>query len=538
MAGAERTESSRNAAANAADLAKGGEKAAIGTVVGMLLHYGFSCLIAHQGRTTNGEFHLAIALLTILMGFSSLGLGAGVARFVSLYAGKNDAGRQRGVVRLALVLNLFSGALFGAGLVLLRAPLARLLGGGESLSQILLVTGVMLPLRNLAHVLREVLMAAKRVGLRVLVFDLVGNVVLLGAGGVMVYMGYGALGAVLAQLLAFGVGCVLAWGLVRWGNVFPRCRAETGEILGELVRFSLPVLVAVFAAEMLVNVDMLMLGWLKSPAEAGLYRGVFLLLTPANLAVLLVSPLVVPLVTREYARGNMNEARDCTRMAGRWLMLLLAPIVLVAILMRKELALVLLGPDYYVRPALILAIGAARCFTFLVLPAKTLLVASGKVSRLPIVSVAVLVLNLVLNWLVIPHWGALGAAAATSVALLLQVAMVSLLAARIEGIRHALTGFVIDGAKISAVGFISLAAGWFGALALGAGLVVNLALSVGSLALMLLLFLVLRVFLPLDMYVIAAGFRRYKLGWAVPVVGRLIHRSWRGSDEFPGIPRE
>jgi O-antigen/teichoic acid export membrane protein len=519
-------------------MAKGGEKAAIGTVVGMLLHYGFSCLIAHQGRTTNGEFHLALALLTVLMAFSSLGLGAGVARFVSLYAGQNDAGRQRGVVRLALVFNLFSGAIFGAGLVLLREPLARLLGGGEGLSQILLVTGVMLPLRNLTHVLREVLMAAKRVGLRVLVFDIVGNVVLLGAGGALVYMGYGALGAVLAQLLAFAVGCVLAWGLVRWGNVFPRCRARTGDVLRELMRFSLPVLVSVFVAEMLVNADLLMLGWLKSPAEAGLYRGVFLLLTPANLAALLVSPLVIPLVTREYARGNMNEARDCTRMAGRWLMLLLAPIVLTAILMRKELAMVLLGADYHVRPALILAIGAARCFTFLVLPGKTLLVASGKVSRLPAVSLAVLGLNLGLNWLVIPHWGALGAAAATSVALLLQLGLVSLLAARIEGIRHALTGFVIDGAKISAVGIISLAVGWFGALALGAGLVVNLALSVGALTLMLLLFLIFRVFRPLDMYVIAAGFRRYKLGWAVPVVGRLIRSSWRGTDESSDISKE
>ena len=515
--GNEQTSSSHTVA-----LAKGAAKIGAGAAIGMAAHYFFSCLIAHQGRQSNGDFHLALAVLGTLTTISGLGFATGISRFVSMYGGRGEPERQRGVVRVALLCVLLTSALCGVVLVLGRNFLAQFFGGAESLATLFLLTGVMLPLGNVAALLRRALLAQNRPGARVLIFDIAGNITLLATGAMLVFIGLGALGGVAAQGVSLCVSCVIAWFTVRWGGVFPRCSPDTRGRLVELVKFSFPVLLSTVLVATMTNIDVLMLGWLRGRAQVGLYKGAFLLLTPVNMATLLVNPLVVPTVTREYSAGRLEAARECARTAGRWLLLLLVPLVVAISLARKPLGLLLLGPEYSMSLSIVLALAAVKIWTFLNLPARSLLVASGRMQTMPIISAVSLTCNICLNFVLIPRAGVLGAAMATAVSVFVQTVLMSLLAAQVAGVPKPLRGFALDVLKVGSCGLISLSAGYLVSTLVRQGTMVDIVLALGALALMGLLIRLLKVFRAEDCYVLEAGLRKIGASRAVPWVRVLL----------------
>ncbi|WP_066801100.1 oligosaccharide flippase family protein [Sphingomonas soli] len=166
------------------------------------------------------------------------------------------------------------------------------------------------------------------------------------------------------------------------------------------------------------NVDTVMLGLLTSPTQIAHYRVASAIATLASFAIIAVNTVISSEIARLHALGARDELQKLIHMSTR-VSALISFASLIAILVGGHLALLILfGAEYGAAavPLYILALGRffASCFG----PVATVLSLTGH-ERMTLAGLCASALcNVVLNPLLIPHFGAAGAAMASASSLM------------------------------------------------------------------------------------------------------------------------
>ncbi len=198
------------------------------------------------------------------------------------------------------------------------------------------------------------------------------------------------------------------------------------------VRYGVPLGLSLFAFSSLELTDRILLHWLDSATAAGSYAAVYdLVQQPVTAIAMIVSVGLFPIILRSIDQDDSGSGASLFRLNGMVLLAVLAPVSAVLIFRGTDLTLVFLGAPYQAATAiapwvvLAAALGAVRAFhvdaahqahraTYFILKEAS----------------AALLLNLVLNLLLIPRYGMMGAAIATLVAVSASLVIGILYAAR------------------------------------------------------------------------------------------------------------
>lgn len=247
-------------------------------------------------------------------------------------------------------------------------------------------------------------------------------------------LAYGSAGALGMQLCAVAVSVVLGWFMIR--RVLPSYAGEAYEIRhGEWVRALLPLTALSATTIIKNNTDILMLGVLQPAAEVGVYRIAAQVAVLTTILMQILRSLSAPRIAAAYARGDQDGLQAQFVYAGRAMFAAaLAFVVLFAAFGEPALVLVF-GPDYAASywPCLALALGAlfsSACG--LVGVALQVTKYAHLAARSAIIAAVV---NVLLNLVLIPLYGATGAAIATSIALVVMQVQQWLIARRVLGLR-------------------------------------------------------------------------------------------------------
>lgn len=281
-----------------------------------------------------------------------------------------------------------------------------------------------------------------------------------------------AAGYALAGLCA----CLLSISLVRRYGV-PLFTRPDWRRMRTLLRTIWPFAGAAIMAVSFVQVDVLLLGWLRGATEVGLYapgsRIVQILLVLATL----IGGAVLPALSR--ATGSEREAL-MRRMFTGFLALAL-PLTIGGIVLAQPLLVLLYGPafaggsgSFALLLIMFLAYGCAMLLDHLLLAANL----QNRNFQLMAIAAAA---NVVLALVLIPRWGILGAAGASLGAQVLNLALTAYLARRTLSIRFM---------PWRDAGSYALAALVMGVLVTWSGLPVLVALPVGGIAYLAILVLV------------------------------------------------
>ncbi len=243
----------------------------------------------------------------------------------------------------------------------------------------------------------------------VLVFGLVS-----GPGDITVV----PLAAVVGNAVAAGI---MAWWLSRTvGAIAVRF---DWSIAGPVLRRSLPLAIHSILGLLIFNADILLLRWLKDSATVGQYVAAYTLISfTINLSVAYGQTLLPSLtaLNRSEAEQHALYRRSMLQIG-----ILAVPFSLGGWFLGVEVLTLVFGPAY--RPA-----GHVLALLALSLPAslwrmgpQTLLIAHNRQDVLVPVTAISAVVNLVLNLILIPRYGASGAAGATVVTEVLRTILVS-----------------------------------------------------------------------------------------------------------------
>lgn len=403
-------------------IARGAAISLGGALFGAALHLSARAVLARTlGPTDYGRVVLGLTVIFLLSGTATLGLAAGTARFVSEARALNDRVRLKSVIRDSILVGTISGIVASALLFLAAAPLAERVFHDPDLRPVFEILALFAPALILGLILGAVIRGFEKMK------SLAALKHFAGSGGEFALVGLASLAGFdlramvwilgLSFLVTMIVGIVL---LVRTAPALFRdwLSLPTTSSARELLTFSWPLLAAQQLGQLRGRADTLLLGVFLPSGAVGLYNAAAPIARMLQLGLSAINTILMPSVTGLFARGQMESLRHAYRSSARWIFFVTLPMFLL-ILSRSEDMLVVVFGDGYVAAEAPLMILAAGVFVNTVSGSfGETLVAVGKPKINMVTAVVSLGVNLVLNFLLIPAYGIVGAAVAAAVSLL------------------------------------------------------------------------------------------------------------------------
>ena len=375
-----------------------------------LLSIAYQVIIARRlGPAAFGLLVLALAISKLFAEGSDLGLDYGVLRFGGIAHGAGDAGQFRAVLRPALLGSLLVGVIAGTVLAAGSALTARLFDK-PGLSPVLVPLALSVPFTGTTEVLRAAMRALGNAVRPVAATSLIGPGLRLITGALMVVL-LGSATAVAWAYLATECAVFLITMVMLW-QLIPAADRQPSPVR-KLLRFSVPMSLNRLLLYSNNQTEIIFLGFLAPTATLGVF-GVARRLS-ALLAALLTSMALLfnPMVAGLHHSRRKRELDLIFKTSTRWLVTLGLPVCLVEVIFARDV-LGIFGKDYT---------GGAVALVILAL-GQLVNVATGTIANLQAMagfakltlmnSVLFLSLSIVLDLLLIPTFGILGAAIANS----------------------------------------------------------------------------------------------------------------------------
>jgi O-antigen/teichoic acid export membrane protein len=360
----------------------------------------FVYLARTLGVNSYGVLELAISVLTYFLKTADGGLEMWAMRAAARgTATEHLVGR---VVPLRIVLAVVS---FGTLLALLPA-----FPDYESLRTLLVIFGVTALVEGVN--LRWVFMGQERLA-RAAIGIVVGQVVF--ATGVFAVVG-GPEGLVLVAVLRLtgdlAMGCYFLWLFI---NMHGRPKVPFSlKGAGELFREALPMGVTHFLGIASYNFDTVLLGFLRGTEAVGLYNAAYRPVTVALAVPMAYFHGLFPVLSRTFAQSDV-EFRAAVRRSLRMTAICALPLGVGGTFLAEPILGFVFGADYLPAAPALRLLGWSAALIVLRGTFRQGLLAAGHQTldlRCSTFSVA---LNIVLNFVLIPKYGILGAAMATLV---------------------------------------------------------------------------------------------------------------------------
>ena len=415
-------------------VAMGTAMALAGSIAGRGIAFVSQGLIAGLlGAEIFGLFVLGVAVVSICSLLARLGLQNGGMKFVSVYFGEN-APRLKGTIITSLSFSLLAGSLAGALLYALSGVVAQAVFHKPGLSGVLRLLSVVVPFLTGASVLSSMLQGLHTTKYSVYSRDIVQPAVNAVFILVFYFSGLGLYGVIFA--LALSHFASLASALYFFGRQVPeffdrtvRPEYETKKLLS----YSLPIIFIGFVNYGLSWTDTLMLGALGTLKDVGIYRLTAQLPILMTLFLTATNAIYSPLAADLSSRGEMGRLGALYKTTTRWVTYASVP-VFICLMVGAEEVLAIFGRDFSEGAAVLKVLAVGSLINCITGGAGITLIMAGKQKVQLYNGLSTVLLNVLLNVLLIPRYGILGAAFSTAFSTGLTNAVKVFLVHRLFGI--------------------------------------------------------------------------------------------------------
>ena len=400
-------------------IAKGTGIIFTGTIIAMLLSFiGTVIIVRYLTTSEYGLFSLALTVIGILAGLSSLGLGEGATRYIAYFKGQQDSKRIFGVIVASIQITLTASVLCSIFIFLSSDTISMAILHNNDLSTFLKILSITIPFSILSGILISIFRGFGAVEAKVYFSDVLAQILRISFFIAVVFFGLALIGVVYAYLGIVVITCAaLVVYTVKKLPTFVKKERDCKPMRKELLYFSLPLFGQGILAIIITSTDKLMLGYFKTAEVVGLYS---VALTLANLIPIFLTSLAfiyVPIVSQLYAKNLFDEIKRTYAVLTKWVFSAALPIFLIMFLF-PESVLNILFSARYMQAGIALQLLALGFFThsFLGPNGMTLLV-MGKTKFILMNALVRTIMNVSLNFLLIPPMGIAGAAIASAISL-------------------------------------------------------------------------------------------------------------------------
>lgn len=358
-----------------------------------------------------GLLYLALSVLAVVVFVSNLGIATSAARYVAEYRA-TDPGQIHHVVRKSLAYLLVTSTVTALVLVLVHGHVASILDE-PGLTSLLAVGAAYVVATSFVTYGRTLLQGLERIH-RCSHMVVALSVAKLGFVAALVLLGFGALGALVGHVLALALAACLG-GVYLYRELASLEVAERAEdgLGGRILRYSVPIVFTRGSDMLDKQVDTILVGFFLTPVAVGYYvvgkQVVTFVQAPASALGFTVSPTF----GNRKAADELVEAARVYESTLVYVLLLYLPAAAGIAIVAEPAIEYTVGSDY------LGAVPVLRILAcFVVLQAMMQVTSSaldflGRARTRAYAKGSTAVANVVLNVLLIPEFGVVGAAVAT-----------------------------------------------------------------------------------------------------------------------------
>lgn len=391
----------------------------LGVIIANLASFLFRLVLAREfGPGGFGIFSLALMTTSIATMVALLGLPDGIVTFVSKFREQGAYDRVAGVILFSIVLSLGT-AMVLAGFVVLVAPfLANQVFNTPELADLLWWFALVIPANVIIDISAAYFLSNERAGYKILIKQVIPKMsLLLFIVGIAILDGP-IITVGIAYLAATGIGAVAGASAV--GLSFPYDRVNQITIdTRELLTYSVPLLATAAIGFFLNWTDMMVVGYFIDSTSVGLYQSAFVLAGNIHIILGAVSGSLYPNFGSLFAENDFETVRRRFTEGTRWTVLATTAPALYLVSFPDLSLGMLFGEPFASGASVLIILAIANGLVVLFGPSTVLLKTAEEPRYIAVTYGFAALINIILNVLLVPVAGIVGAAIGTSMAMLL-----------------------------------------------------------------------------------------------------------------------
>ncbi len=382
-------------------------------------------LVRYLSKADYGAWAYALSVVSFFQVISSFGFKNAISRYLPYYSERKDYPKMFGLLLLvAATIALLSTVVIMLVFLFPSLP-QKLVGQNDFPVLIMTILIFAVPIESFDRALmalfasldkplaifwrKHLLSPALKLTLVLIVIYFHKNLYFLSYG----YITVGMTGLVLYSALLIRV-------LKNRSAQTPRSIRSVQFPVRELYGFSIPLFTTEMMAMLLLTADTFFLGYFHGTETLATYRVILPLAQLNTMIKMTFSLLFMPAVARLWAKGNHQAMHQLYWQTAQWLTLLSFPIFALTFASAENLTALFYGERYQSSYLYLQILAAAYFFDIsLGFNALTLKVA-GRIRYIVTINIIAVTANIILNFLLIPEWGGLGAAIATALSVMIH----------------------------------------------------------------------------------------------------------------------
>lgn len=387
----------------------------IGRLISKLFGFLFLAVVTRLvSPSVYGVYTLALSIIVVITSLAHLSLHKSLDYFLPQFLDVDQFARARGLLVQVVGYSLGFSIVAAVALWLLADQIANLFNT-RGLTALLSVFTLAIPLRTLNDVLMSFYNSIKVLKYRVYTQSITLPSLKFGVVLLLLPYGFDEFGILTAYIsgliLAIVIGSALVVKSEDWLRSFELEKVSVRRVMS----YSAPLAFAGIIYSIVGYVDFFIIGYFRNPSDVGVYRVSYFL--TANLVIFLSSfaPIFKPMIAE--SKDNSEALQSTYRLATRWATILTFPAAITLALAPITYLTLLFDASYAVTPYVVMILTVGYLVNAGVGPEGMMLEGLGY-TRLTLVNTTVMILlNVILDILLVPVIGIVGAAIGTSVAM-------------------------------------------------------------------------------------------------------------------------
>mgnify|MGYP001458016342 FL=1 len=389
-----------------------------GMFYGNINRYLYTLLLARWvGSEFLGIYSLANSVRLISEVFGKMGMEIGVMRFVSLLNPDIEKKKIQRLIGSAVKMTMAFSVVIMAGLLVSSGFIVtHILKGPPLLKIVLMVFAIAIPFNAITLVVAFATQGFKRLKYKIFITQFLNPTILL----VVMIISFWFISVEVALMAPMLVSSIIGF-IVMFAVLKKLTGVKNQQLLKapfdrELLVFSYPLMFVTILLTLMHWMDILMLGAFTNASTVGLYHPAAR--TAGLLQALLASFLSIysPMIAQFHAKSDQKNMSGSYKLVSRWLLTFSIPVALIFLVYPKKVML-LFGAEYLPSANILMVLTAATFIHAILGAAQSTLSMTGHTRLLLWNAIGAFIINIILNIILIPNYGMIGAAWATLISL-------------------------------------------------------------------------------------------------------------------------
>lgn len=359
-----------------------------------------------------GIFSYAISLITLLTVFTDIGISPLLIREASKYS--YDPAHQRKVISTSFIVKIMF-ILVGVAIVLL---FGRFFTSIEGVKAILPIAAFVLAFDSMREFGASLIRATERMERETMAF-LLTNAAIVAIGFIFFRISETVGAFTYAYALGTGIGMAVTFYAVR-DKLTGLFSNFSFPVLKSLLESGWPLTISGILGMLMINTDIILLGWFQSAEDVGLYSAAQRIVLLLYLVPSVITASALPLFSR-LANKEDEKLRRILELILSFIFLVAIPIAVGGVILGKPIMEFVFGSAYLAGALSFQILLATILIDFPVTVLNNVAFVYNKQKSLIIYSAIGGISNVIFDFLLIPQFGIAGSAWATLLAQLISV---------------------------------------------------------------------------------------------------------------------